>query len=243
METYIEDKDLMAFFLRENITDPRGRVTLVDNDAQSITAEKIVNVSSTFKISHITNVKLDSNSLVAFVDYLYDIKNRKIIFFEEQTGSLTFDIYGGVKTIIVNDIVVDNKVNWIFSDIPRNNNMSNDNFPRISIIYISRPTQILGNFDSCEVTNNRFQVDVWTKKDYVASVDVGGYNSNLADDKLAMFLNNSIKDSLKANAFDLTSKHFRDFIPIESPRLEDFNDELNLYNSKLEFFIKSIKTN
>lgn len=207
--------------------DPKGRVTLEASDTQNITAEKYVSVTSSNKISHINNVQLDASPLTAFVDYYYDIKNRKIVFFEEQTGELTFDIYTGI--------------NWIQPGITRKEDLKTDSFPWISVIYVGRPTTTLGNFDACKITNNRIQVDVWIKKDYFKSIDIGGYTSNLGDDKLAMYLGRQVKKSLDDNAFDLTSKHFRDYIPIENVKLKTFNTELNNYNSWYEFFIKSVE--
>lgn len=228
MTPYIEDKSLITFFLRTVITDPKSRITDDGPTVVPITAQTIVDVTSVNTISHIDNVTIDAVPLIAFVDYLYDIKNRKIVFFTAQTGSLSYNTHTGT--------------NWIQPGSTRKQDLTKDSFPRISVIYASRPTEILGNYKSFEVITNRIQIDVWTKKDNVATVDVGGYNSKLGDDKLAMFLGNDIKDKLKANAFDLNSgKHFIDYIPITAPKLEPYNESLNLYNVKLEFFIKSIK--
>lgn len=223
---YIEDKDLITFFLRTVMIDPRERIIFEVRDIQNITDETIVSVSSSNKISHISALSIDGNSLTAFVDYLYDIKNRKIIFFEEQTGELAFDIYSGI--------------NWIQPSRTREEKLGKDNFPWIIISVISAPKTALGNFDACKIINNRMQVDVWTKKDYIGTINPGDYERRLAGDKLAMYLGKQVEDNLDNNAFDLTAKHFRDYIPIEGHKLNDFNTDYNLDDCMYEFFIKSI---
>ena len=75
MAPYIEDKSLIAFFLRTKIDDPKGRITDDGPTVVSITTQTIVTVTSSNNISHIDTVTLDAVPLVAFVDYLYDIKN------------------------------------------------------------------------------------------------------------------------------------------------------------------------
>lgn len=224
---YIEDKSLICFFLRTVITDPKNRISLLDSDSVTLTDDTIVSVTSTSNISHISNLELDSVPLTAFVDYVYDIKNRKIVFFESKTGDLTYDIYGGS--------------NWIFDDTPRKEDLSKDSFPRISIIYVSRTNNILGNFDAKEEINNRIQVDVWSKKDQVFTVNIGDYSSNLGEDKLVMYLASECSNKLKENAWDLTYYYFKDFIPITKPTNQTYNSNYELYNSKFEFFIKTIK--
>lgn len=223
----LSDKGLLMFFIRQNIEDPKGRITLEGNQGITLTSDTIVDVTSSNSISHVNELILDSTPLVAFVDYLYDVKNRKIIFFTPLSGSLTYNVYIGK--------------NWVFDDTARKQDLDNNSFPRVSIIYVSRPSIKLGNFESKKLISNRIQLDVWTKKNQTFTINVGDYTSELSEDKLAIQIAENISEVFDSKAREITTNHFIDFVPIEEPKLKDFVEEKGLYNAMFEFFIKSLK--
>jgi len=117
MSIYLEPKNLIVLSLRVNIDDPRNRINLEKSESVSASSEKIFAVTASSNISHIKNVKVDGVAQTLFTDYVFDIKTHNIIFYNNITGTLTYDVYSGT--------------NWIYADKPIAKNP--DSYPRLSV--------------------------------------------------------------------------------------------------------------
>lgn len=227
MSYYIESEQLIAEFLRSKLTDPRGRITLDQNYTQTLTgSSRVINITGSDNISHIDDVRLDGTLLTKYKDWVYDYNNTNLILITALTGELTYDVYVGT--------------NWIYHDRPRDD-MKPIEFPRVCVLPISSPGEVLGNDKAKIVTNFRYQINTYSKKSLPVEVDIGENQTQIMSDQV---LSNKInKDIYKVfdNFRDDLHPIFANYDLQVKKAVEPYDSTLQAYNTRQEFIILQIK--
>lgn len=187
---YIDTSLLIVDFLRSNLKDPANRITFETNNSFTATNQRVIPITATTQgISHISNVRIDGVESVKYKSWFYDPKFNNLVFYDNVTGTITYDVYVGN--------------NWIYHDRPLES-LGDNQFPRVTIYEISNIGVVLGNDKSKIVIPTRFQSTVFTKQGKLFEVDiVDGVSKSMEGQELANYINNSIYTIFEKNRSSL----------------------------------------
>ena len=227
--TYYSPKWILVDFLRHRLTDPRARAETATSDTFTATASQTdftLTPTAGSKVSCVTAVTNDGDSVSKNEDYYVDLKNNKVIFFTGVTED--------------NAVVVSYKEgtsNWIYPDKPRED-ISRTSFPRIAIKLISAPAKRLGNYQSDIEYLFHFQIDIWAKQakqTEVWTIDSVKYTG----DDLVEYLASEVLQAFKDHISDLFPALY-DYEPITGPKDMPFNKEYEWYHKIVEVKLKGV---
>lgn len=217
---------IMTDFLRSNLTDVSERITLEGNNSVNVSNSNIVGVTATGNISHIDNVQIDGVTSNKYVSWIYDLKTRNIIFREAVTGVVTYDVYTGT--------------NFIYPGRPKNT-LNDNSFPRVTIEKVSAIGNVLGNDKAEIVTNYRYQIKTYTRRDVLVEVDIyDGVTSNFEGQDLAEYINLRIYDVFDTYRY-LLHPIFANYDLNLKEAFEGFDENINCYVTRQEFTILHIE--
>jgi len=226
VEYYIDPEDLVADFLRKNLTDPRARAEATDSDTIVATAGQttFTPTPSSGTVSCVTAVTLAGSSLIKWKDYYWDYQNQYIIL--------------AVAATIGQSVVITYKygtTNWIYSDKP-DEGLTRTGYPRIEIFSPAGPGVRLGNYKAPVEGSPVLQIDVWCKKDQPFTINSRTYSNNY----LGRYLGNQITKAFENNIDDLHPALYN-YVPISIPRAGPYDDESQVYHTILEINLRGIK--
>lgn len=183
--------DILCEFLRTNLTDTRSRYTS-DSDTFDATASQTVFTLTPTDSSHlvraIKSVTKNAVTLNKWQDYSIDLLGKTITL---STGATLHD------AVIVNYYASGSGGEWIYPGYAVDS-LGASKFPRIFVSIINSTADNIGAYDSGVINSIHFQIDVWTKKDYEATISSKLYTEqDLADYfgyKLAGFLKSNVNE-------------------------------------------------
>lgn len=195
MAELADAKDLIAEFLRANVTDPRDRLTS-DSDSFNATGGQtefvLTPTTAGHQVKAITSVTQEAVAINKWQDYTIDLANKKITL---ATGATVSD------AIVVNYLASVAGNNWIYPDKPVAT-LGKTNFPRISITLVGITTERLGHYSSDVKDDCHLQIDCWTKDVYSKEIS----SINYTKQALANYLGQQVKNAFKDNVNDLFPK-------------------------------------
>jgi hypothetical protein len=184
----ISPKNVIVDFLRKNLTDARSRAESSNTEEFNGGGTDFTLTPPSGKISAITGVTVDGVSQNKWKDYRIDFQNEKVIFFS-ATASGTDNV----------DITYKHGTsNWIYPDKPLTT-LSKTSFPRLNILIVDGTGARIGQYNSDVQTIISFQIDVWAKEDYVATID----NVKYAGDKLAEYIGLKVIEAFRSSIDEL----------------------------------------
>ncbi len=221
---FISPKQVLTEFYRHRLTDPRAR-------AEATTTEEFNGGSTDFSltppsgsVSCITGITVDGSSVDKWVDYYIDFQNEKVIFYSNTaSGTNNVDIAYKYGTS-----------NWIYPDKAKIT-LSKTSFPRINILSIGGPGFRLGQYNSNMQTNTRFQMDIWVKEDYIATIS----SVKFSGDKLAEYIGFQLLKAFEDNENDLFNQLYN-YNLLSGPRDMGFNEEYQAFHIVVEVELEAI---
>ena len=225
---YLSPKTVIVDFLRNNITDPRGRITDYGNSFFATAGQTVFQLTPTAgaSLSHVRYVTVDGVTKVKWQDYYIDFKNEQIVFF---------------SGITLNDPVTvaysEGSTNWIYPD-KSNEKLTATSWPRINILVVSAPGKRLGNYEAPIEAVPRIQVDIWTKEkqdNQIFTIDGEKYTGEDLAEYLAYQVTNAFEDSE-----DELFPALYGYDPVGMPPDLPFNEELQCHHKTVEFICRGI---
>ncbi len=229
-EYIIDPEDIVSDFLRVHLTDPRARAEASETQTFNPgAASTIITLAAptTGTVACVTNVTIDgvSTSSKKWQHYHWDYQNSKLTFFSAFAGT--------------EEVIVTYKYgtsNWIFSDRP-DDKLSATSFPRISIFSVSNPGARLGQYNAPVESSNYLQIDIWSKDQYVATIDSRKYSNEY----LTRYLGNQITRAFDQNEIDLFPVLYN-YDLISGPRNAPYSEEYQAFHSIVEVNLKGLTT-
>lgn len=226
-EFIIDSEDIIVDFLRANLSDPRSRAE--DTATKNVTATagqtEITITSASGSVSAITSLTVEGVTKSKWQDYYWDYQNQKVTFFD----ALTED----------DAVVINYKYgtsNWIYSDMP-NERLSSTSFPRIQIFTVASPGNRLGQYNAPIESNYRFQIDIWSKDDYITTISDRKYSNEY----LVRYIGNRITKALEDSELDLFPLLYN-YIPLSGPRTAPYSERYQAYHSIVEVGFKGLRS-
>lgn len=215
----IDNEDVITDFLRVHLTDPRSRAE--DSTSETIIATagqtEITLSPPSGSVSCITALTINDVASDKWKDYYWDYQNEKITFFTalslNDSVKITYK-YGST--------------NWIYSDKP-NENLNSSSFPRIQVFTINAPGRRLGRYDAPVQSSYYFQISIWSKDNYTATVNSRTYSNEY----LARYYGNKIMKAFEDNEDDLFPVLYN-YIPITGPKSAPYSERYQAYHTILE---------
>lgn len=221
---FISPKDIIVDFLRTKLTDPRAR-------AESTNTETFDGGGTTFqltptvgKMACVTAVSVSSVLQNKWTDYYIDLQNQKVIFYSAT----------GAGTLNVSITYKQGTTNWIFPDKAKET-LNVTSFPRISIMKVSGSGQRIGQYNAPVEKVNRFQVDIWVKEDYTATIGTIIY----AEEKLAEYFAYQVQTAFEDNEKELFSQLYN-YTLLSGPNDLGFERSYQCFHEQLDVELKSI---
>lgn len=218
-------EDIVADFIRVHLTDPRARAEATDTDSFVATAGQtdFTLTPDSGSVSCVTAVTVNSVAKTKWKDYFWDYQNQKVIFFTGLTLSDDVDITFKYGTS-----------NWVYSDKP-DDKLKATNFPRIAIFHVSGSGNRLGRYNAPVESSIIFQIDIWTKDGYIATIGSNKYSNEF----LGRYLGLQITKAFEENESDLFPALYN-YIPSSTPRDAPFSQEYQAYHTMLEINLKGL---
>jgi len=223
---FISPKQIVVEFLRHRLTDPRAR-------AETSQTEEFNGGGTTFSltptsgsVSCITGITVDAVAVEKWKDYYLDFQNEKVIFYS-ATGA-------GVNNV---DITYKRgTTNWIYPDKAKTS-LGSTSFPRLNILLVGGSGERLGQYNSNIESVLHFQVDVWAKENYIATID----SVKFEGDKLAEYIGYQVTKAFEDYINDLHPQLYN-YTLLSPPRDMGFNKEYQCFHVIVEFELKGIDT-
>lgn len=155
----IPPKDILVDLLRVKLTDPRARGEDIKVETFDGGSSEYTLTPTTGKAQCITELTIDGSPKKKWEDYIWDQQNQKVIFNGNTSGgsdnvSITYKQGSG----------------WIYPDKPIES-LGNTSFPRINVIQNPGTGERMG-YNTAPINSGvAFQIDVWSKPNYVATID------------------------------------------------------------------------
>lgn len=183
----ISPKDIIVDLLRIHITDPRARGEDLNTENLDGGSSEYTLTPTTGKVQCITSLSIDGTPQKKWEDYIWDHQNQKVIF-NGNTAAGSGNV----------EIIYKQGTGWIFPDKPFKS-LSIESFPRINVIQNPGVGERMG-YNTAPINSNvAFQIDIWTKPDYIAAIDSNKYEG----DKLAEYLAIKAQGVFEENEEDL----------------------------------------
>ena len=221
---FISPKDIIVDFLRSKLSDPRSR-------AEASNTETFNGGGTTFQltptigtVSCITALTVTSVAQAKWKDYYYDPQNQKVVFYATTAAG----------TANVSITYKQGTTNWIYPDKAKES-LSTTSFPRISVLKVSGSGRRLGQYNSNMETDNRFQIDVWVKEDYVTTIGSIKY----AEEKMAEYIAYQCQKAFEDNEADLFFQLYN-YNLLSGPRDLPFDTKYQCFHNGLDIELFSI---
>ena len=186
----IPPKNIIVDLLRVYLTDPRSRGEALNTETLDGGSSEYTLTPTSGKVQCITSLKIDGTAQKKWKDYIWDAQNQKVIF-NGNTSSGTGNI----------EIIYKQGTGWIFPDKPIKE-LSTTSFPRLNVIQNPGTGLRMGPNSAPVESAVPFQIDVWTKPKYIATIDSVKYEG----DRLAEYF--AIKSS------KVFEEHEEDLYPV-----------------------------
>lgn len=223
----IDPEDVLTDFLRVHLTDPKARAEASTSQAVTATAGQtsITLSPPSGTASCITALTINGTSKNKWRDYYWDYQTQKVTFFTALTLSdavvITFK-YG--------------TSNWIYSDRP-DSNLSAASFPRISLFTVSSPGKRLGQYTAPVESSHMFQIDLWAKIDYTATISGRTYSNEY----LVRYYGNQILRALEEHESDMFNLLYN-YTLISGPKDAPYSDRNQAFHGIVEINMKGLKS-
>lgn len=223
---FISPKQIIVEFLRHRLTDPRSRAETSQTEEFNGGGTDFSLTPSSGSVSAITGITVDGSSVNKWSDYYIDFQNEKIIFYS-ATG-------GGTNNV---DITYKRgSTNWIYPDKAKVS-LGSTSFPRINVLLVGGSGERLGQYNSNIESVLHFQVDIWTKENYIKTISSVKYEG----DKLAEYIGYQVIKAFEDNINDIHPQLYN-FRLLSPPRDMGFNVEYQCFHTIVEFELKGIDT-
>ena len=229
---YINPKWVIVDFLRSKITDPRNTriysLKELDFIADSGQTEFSLSFSSGKGLSHIKRVLVDGVEKKKWMFYLIDFRKNKIVFFDAMSGGeeVKIELY-------------ESSTNWVYWDI-FDENISEDQFPRVTITIAAGTGIRLGNFEAPVESTINVQIDVFAKEkavNQIFQIDGKNYAGEELSERIGYDIQNAFEDyenDLHPILYDYTPSQF-------PPRSVPFDEILQCHRKIVECELSGIK--
>jgi len=224
MTVFISPKDILVDFLRYHLTDPRARAEATSTEAFDGGSTDYALTPPSGTMSCITSVTVNSVAQNKWTDYYIDVQNQEVIFYSATPAgagivSITYK-YGAT--------------NWIFPDKAKET-LSTSSFPRISIMKVSGSGKRIGQYNAPVEKMNRFQIDIWVKEDYTATIGGIVY----AEEKLAEYIAYQIQSAFEGNEKELFSQMYN-YELLSGPNDLGFEKTYQCFHEQMDVELRSI---
>ena len=227
-EFYIDPEDIISDFLRVQLTDPKARAEATETQTFSPAGSATIitlAASSAGTVACVTGVTIDgvATNAAKWADYHWDYQNTKLTFYSAFAGT--------------EEVIVTYKFgtsNWIYSDKP-DDQLIATSFPRIAIFSVSNSGRRLGQFDAPVEGSPVLQIDIWTKNNYVATINSLKYSNNY----LTRYIGNRVTRAFEKNESDLFPVLYN-YRSVNGPRDAPYNEEYQASHSIVEVNLKGL---
>lgn len=233
MAASTEPADIIAFFLRSEITEPTRPVALGQRITTPVPYTPIGDgITATYTVpsiplSCVDSVTVASVAQTEWVNYTVDTEANQVIF---SVGSIPANL----AAISITFKYVSGAANWIYADEPRND-LTKESYPRIGVTALDEPEiqkQGMGETDTYDAV--LLQIDVLTYKNMMCTY--GGVA--LEGHDLAMAIARSIRNRLRrALETRLAAKIFKPVIL--SKRSAPFEEDQATYRHIIELRLEA----
>ena len=222
---FISPKDIIVEFLRVHMTDPRARAEALKTNTFDGAVTSFTLAPTTGRTAYcLTSVKVGGVEQKKYTDYYFNEQDQKVIFYIAPVAG----------TLNVAIIFKEGTSNWVYPDKAKES-LSTTSFPRISIMKVAGAGKRLGQYNSNVETVSQFQIDIWVKEDYVATLGSIKY----AEEKLAEYLAYQILNAFKLYEADLFSQLYN-YTLLSGPRDLGFDKTYQCFHEIVEVELKSI---
>jgi len=225
---YLSPKTIITDFLRNNITDPRGRITSTSDTFVATASQTSFTLTPTTgkKFSHVVSVTVEGVAKTKWKDYYIDQKNQKVIFFTGITLAETVVVTFG-----------EGAANWIFPDKP-NEKLEPESFPRMNILIVGMPGNRLGNYEAPVEATPRVQIDIWCKEKQNGQIfTIDG--SNYTGEDLAEYLSWQVTAAFENSESELFPALYG-YDPVGMPNDMPFVEEIQCHHKVVEFLLRGM---
>lgn len=221
---FISPKQIVVEFLRHRMTDPRSRAETAQTEEFNGGGTTFSLTPTSGSVSCITGITVDAVAVNKWKDYYIGFQNEKIIFYSATAGG-------------TNNVDISYKrgsTNWIYPDKAKTS-LGATSFPRLNILMIGGPGERLGQYNSNIESVMHFQVDIWTKENYIKTINSVKYEG----DKLAEYIGYQVIKAFEDHINDLHPQLYN-FRLLSQPRDMGFNREYQAFHVIVEFELKGI---
>jgi len=219
-EFILDAPDVIMDFIRTHLVDPRARAEASESDttaSASVGQTEFSLSASVGTVSCITAVTVDGTAKSKWEDYHWDYQTETVTFYTAMTGGETVIITYKYGT-----------TNWAYSD-KVDKKLSSTSFPRISVFMVSGNGKRLGQYNAPVESSAMFQIDIWTRKDQVWTIDDRKYSN----DYHGRYIGGRITKAFEDNEDDLFPVLYG-YIPASIPRAAPESVEYLSYHTILE---------
>ncbi len=221
---FISPKDIICDFLRAKIVDPRARAEALNTETFDGGLTSYQLTPTVGKMACITAVAVNSVTKNKWTDYYIDLQNQKVVFYTATPAG------AGIVSITYKQ----GTTNWIFPDKAKET-LSTTSFPRISLMKVSGSGKRIGQYNAPVEKVNRFQIDVWVKEDYTATIGTIVYS----EEKLAEYLAYQCQFAFENNEVELFSQMYN-YTLLSGPNDLGFEKSYQCFHEQLDVELKSI---
>lgn len=221
---FISPKQIVVEVLRHRMTDPRSRAETPQTEEFNGGGTTFSLTPTSGSVSCITGITVDGSAVKKWKDYYIDFQNEKIIFYSATAGG-------------TNNVDISYKrgsTNWIYPDKAKTS-LGSTSFPRLNILMVGGPGERLGQYNSNIESVMHFQVDIWTKENYIKTISSVKYEG----DKLAEYLGYQVIKVFEDYINDIHPQLYN-FRLLSQPRDMGFNTEYQCFHVIVEFELKGI---
>ena len=223
---FISPKQIIVEFLRHRMNDPRDRGETSQTEEFDGGSTDFSLTPTSGSLSCITGITVDAVAVDKWDDYYLDFQNEKVIFYSNTAG--------GTNNV---DITYNRgTTNWIYPDKAKTS-LSSTSFPRLNVLLVGGSGERLGQYNSNIESVMHFQVDIWAKENYIATID----SIKFEGDKLAEYLGYQVVKAFEDHIADLHPQLYN-FSLLSPPRDMGFNSEYQCFHVIVEFELKAIDT-
>jgi len=221
---FISPKNIIVDFLRTHLTDPRARAEATNTETFDGGTTSYQLTPTVGKVACITAVAVNSVTQNKWTDYYIDIQNQKVIFYSATVAG----------TLNVSITYKQGTTNWIFQDKAKES-LSTTSFPRISIMKVSGSGKRIGQYNAAVEKVNRFQIDIWVKEDYAATIGSIVYAEETLAEYIAYQIQKAFEDYEKELFYQLYN-----YTLMSGPNDLGFDKTYECFHEALDIELKSI---
>lgn len=206
------------------MNDPRARAEATNTETFD-GGGTTFNLSPTVgKMACITDVSISASTKNKWRDYYVDFQNQQVVFYYATpagAGNISITYKQGTS-------------NWIFPDKAKET-LNVQSFPRISIMKITGSGKRLGQYNAPVEKINRFQIDIWVKEDYVATIGAISY----AEEDLAEYIGYKIQEVFEHSEAELFHQMYN-YTLLSGPSDMGFDKTYQCFHIQMDVELKTI---